>query len=118
METKSIMQHLIGKTYAEVIKNISIFDDQGDCCGYAECEVKDFVSALEGHVYATLKDVVMISYASDDYDRVVVNFIFDIGENKGVILGYELSAGSGSGWGYGAYCTLKYGDEEIASAQW
>lgn len=118
METQSVMRHLIGKTYKEVVAQISIYDDQGDCCGYADCEVKDFVKTLEGHESAILKDVVMISYESDCSDRVVVNFIFDLGDNKGVILGYELSAGSGSGWNYGAYCSLKYGNEEIASAQW
>lgn len=65
-----------------------------------------------------LRDVVEIDYSDEGYSRVVVNFIFDLGEEQGLILGYELSAGSGSGWSYGAYCSLKYNDEEITYASW
>ena len=118
METQSVMNHLVGKTYKEVVSMLSIEDDYGDCCGYADCEVQDFVEALEGSDSAVLKDVIRISYESDYSDRVVVNFVFDLGKNKGVILGYDLTAGSGSGWRYGAYCILKYGDEEVAAASW
>ena len=118
MKTEQIMQHLIGKPYAEVVALLSIEQDDGDCCGYAGCEVSDCVKDLEAAASATLKDVVRIDYEDEYADRVVVNFIFEAGDNKGVILGYELSAGSGSGWTYGAYCVLKCGDEEVAEACW
>lgn len=119
MKTEKIMQHLIGKTYKEVVSAISVDEDPGDCCGWAESSVDDYVRILEDANSAVLFDVVRIEYDDDDEeDRVVVNFIFDLGENKGVILGYELRAGSDSGYSYGATCTLKYGDEEVASVEW
>lgn len=74
---------------------------------------------LEGSSDAVLVDVVKIEYDNDlEEDRAVVNFIFDLGAMRGVILGYDLYASSGSGWAYGAYCILKFGGEEIASATW
>lgn len=115
MQTEKIMQHLIGKTYEEVILALSTDEDQGDCCGWANLEITDEVN---GNPSAKLVDVVRIDYEEEEFDRVVVNFIFDVGGNKGVILGYDLSAGSGSGWRYRAYVTLKYGDEEVASASY
>lgn len=118
MKTEKIMQHLVGKNYQEVVSLLTIEDDQGDCCGYATSEVNDYVKDLESSPSAVLQDVVRIDYEEDGEDRVVVNFIFDAGESKGVILGYELTAGSGSGWSYGAYCVLKCGDEEVAQASW
>lgn len=119
MKTEKIMPRLIGKSYQEVIGALSVDEDYGGCCGYADCEVSDYVKSIEGYESAVLREVVKIEYDDEtDGDRVVVNFIFDIGGADGVILGYELTAGSGSGWSYGAWCTLKYGDEEIASAQW
>lgn len=118
MKTEQIMQHLVGKTYPEVVAMLSIVEDQGDCCGWSSYEVTDYVKGLQSSPLAVLKDVVRIDYDGDDSDRVVVNFIFDAGDNKGVILGYDLSAGSGSGWNYGAYCILKCGDEEVAEACW
>jgi hypothetical protein len=80
--------------------------------------VNDCVKDLESSPSAVLRDVVKIDYDEDCSDRVVVNFIFDAGDNKGVILGYELTAGSGSGWNYGAYCVLKCGEEDVAEASW
>lgn len=119
MKTEKIMQHLIGKSYADVVSMLSIEEGHGDCCGYASCEVSDMVAQLEGSSDAVLADVVKIEY--DNYseeDRAVVNFIFDLGDMRGVILGYELYASSASGWAYGAYCTLKLGDKEVASVRW
>ena len=116
MNTEKIMQHLIGKTYPEVVGEISIKDDQGDCCGFADYEVNDGVGDKRGFKTAILHDVVKIDYDNEDGSRVVVNFIFDLGDEKGLILGYDLSASSGSGWSYGAYCQLKYGNEVVAEA--
>lgn len=90
MEATKIMQHLIGKTCAEVTAALRIESDNGDCCGWAECEVTDHVKAITGSVNAQLKDVVQIDYSDNDSSRVVVNFIFDIGGGDGVILGYDM----------------------------
>jgi hypothetical protein len=120
MKTEKIMQHLVGKTYKEIVQALSIEQDDGDCCGCADVEVIDAVKDLEDADNAVLFDIVKIDYNDDggDGERVVANFIFDLGGEKGLILGYDLSAGSGSGWSYGAFCTLKYGDEEVVSASW
>lgn len=118
MKTEKIMQQLTGKSYQEVIAHLAANEDGGDCCGFASVEVSDYVKAIEGADSAPLREVVKIEYDESEGERVVVNFIFDIGGDEGVILGYELTAGSGSGWHYGAYCSLKYGDEEVASASW
>jgi len=120
MKTEKIMQHLIGKTYSEVVANLSISQDDGDCCGYADVEVTDYLKDIDNADNAILFDVVKIDYNDDgsEGERVVANFIFDLGSEKGLILGYDLSAGSGSGWSYGASCTLSYNDEEVISASW
>jgi len=120
MKTEKIMQHLIGKTYKEVVFSLSISQDDGDCCGWASIEIVDSVKDLDNCDNAVLLDVVKIDYNENsfEYERTVANFIFDLGQEKGLILGYELSAGSGSGWSYGAFCTLSYGDEEVVSASW
>lgn len=120
MKTKKIMQHLVGKTYKEIVSSLSISQDDGDCCGYADVEIIDAVKDLNNSDNAVLLDVVKIDYNDDSggCERVVANFIFDLGDEKGLILGYELSAGSGSGWSYGAHCNLKYEDEEVVSASW
>lgn len=120
MKTEKIMQHLIGKTYKEIVKALSIEKDDGDCCGYADVDVLDAVKELENSESAVLVDVVQIDYTEEhgEYERVVANFIFDLGEHKGLILGYDMHASSGSGWGYGAYCALKYEDETVSCASW
>lgn len=120
MKTEKIMQHLIGKTYKEITQALSIQQDDGDCCGCADVEVSDALKDIKSANKAVLFDVVKIDYneESGDGERVVANFIFDLGKKKGLILGYDLSASSGSGWSYGAYCTLKYEDEEVVSASW
>lgn len=120
MKTEQVMQHLVGKTYKEVVESLRVESDQGDCCGWSECAVSDMVKEIEGASDARLKHVVRIDYPEDEDEgeRVVVNFIFDIGWGDGAILGYDMSAGSGSGWGYGAWCKLMHGDEEIASVDY
>ena len=121
MKTTKIMQHLIGKTYEEVSSHHNIKEDGGDCCGWSECGIDDALENLKDKSTAVLVDVVEISYSEDcgsDFDRTVVNFVFDLGEQRGLILGYDLSAGSGSGYSYGAYVSLHYGDEDVAGASW
>lgn len=120
MKTEKIMQHLIGKTYKEVVVSLSISQDDGDCCGCANVEITDALKGIDTAASAILMDVIKIDYnqVSGEGERVVANFIFDLGEEKGLILGYDLSASSGSGWSYGAFCTLSYGDEEVVSASW
>ena len=121
MKTTQIMQHLIGKTYKEIVDHLRTEEDGGDCCGWSECYIEDSLVNLEDKEAAVLVDVVEIDYLDEDSDaseRSVINFIFDLGDKKGLILGYDLQAGSGSGWSYGAYVTLYYDKEEVASASW
>lgn len=118
METNRVNQHLVGSKYEDILPKLSIFEDQGDCCGYASCE-EQFTLPLDTDIAKlVLKDCVQIDY-NEDYDgsRSVVNFVFTDGEGEW-ILGYKLSAGSGSGWGYGAYVQLKLGDEVLAEESW
>lgn len=118
MKTEQVMQHLVGKTYKEVVESLRVESWDGDCCGWSECTVSDMVKEIEDASDARLKHVVRIDYPEDEGERVVVNFIFDIGGGDGVILGYDMSAGSGSGWAYGAGCKLMYGTEEVASVSY
>ena len=121
MKTTQIMQHLIGKTYKEIVELLRTEEDGGDCCGWSECSIEDSLVNLEDKDEAVLVNVVEIDYLAEDYDysdRNVINFIFDLGDQKGLILGYDLQAGSGSGWDYGAYVTLYYDKEKVASASW
>ncbi|WP_124836044.1 hypothetical protein [Burkholderia glumae] len=118
MHTETVLPHLIGKTYREVVDSLSTTGGSGDCCGWYGHEVTDCLRDLEEKDKAVLVQVVKIEYDCDEGERVVMNFIFDLGDKKGLILGHELSAGSGSGWSYGAYCTLNFNGEEIASASW
>lgn len=118
METTRINQHLIGMSYKDIVPKLEIFEDSGDCCGYASCEQ---VGVIPDHVdieKLVCKDCVKIEY-DESYcgNRSVVNFVFTDGEGE-LILGYELSAGSGSGWSYGAYVQLKLGDEVLAEESW
>ena len=116
MKTTKIMQHLIGKSYKEIVDHLRTEEDGGDCCGWSECSIEDSLVNLEDKGSAVLIDVVKIDYIGSE--RAVINFIFDLGDQQGLILGYELQAGSGSGWAYGAYVTLYYDEEEVASARW
>lgn len=122
MKTTQIMQHLIGKTYKELVDHLRTEEDGGDCCGWSNCYIENSLVDLKDKAEAVLVDVVEIDYSDDadsDYsDRSVINFIFDLGDKKGLILGYDLQAGSGSGWSYGAYVTLYFDKEEVASASW
>ena len=121
MKTTQIMQHLIGKTYKEIVGLLRTEEDGGDCCGWSECSIEDSLVDLKDKDEAVLVDAVEIDYSDEDSDaseRSVINFIFDLGDRKGLILGYDLQAGSGSGWAYGAYITLYYDEEEVASATW
>lgn len=117
MQTTKVHQDLIGKSYNEIVAAIKIDEDNGGCCGYAQC---DEVSAIPSHVSTdalVLKDCVEIEYDERDEDRKVLNFVFTDGEGE-LILGYELRAGSGSGWSYGAWVSLSLEDREICGASW
>jgi len=118
MKTETILHHLEGKTYKEVVDALSVTEDKGDYCGWSDHAVADGLKDLADKEKAVLVNVVKVEYEEGEWDRVVLNFIFDLGDKKGLILGHVLSAGSGSGWHYGAYCTLRFNGEEIASASW
>lgn len=114
MKVEKIMQHLIGKSYQEVSASLNIKSDNGDCCGWAHCDVRDDIALLASNETTILADVIQYTYDDDDAARAVVNFVFNIGGNDGLILGYDMTASSGSGWSYGAYCDLYYGDELVS----
>lgn len=118
MKVERVHQDLIGLTYDELIKNLTVFSDDGDGCGYADVDVNDCLKDLVGNSNAILRDVTRTEYEDDSGASTTLNFIFDLGDKTGIILGYELSAGSGSGWSYGAHCTLSYKDRELAEAYW
>ena len=66
MKTTQIMQHLIGKTYKEIVDHLRTEEDGGDCCGWSECSIEDSLVNLEDKEAAVLVDVVEIDY-SDEY---------------------------------------------------
>lgn len=119
MQTEKVNQHLIGKSYHDIVDRLEFVEDQGGCCGWASYDV---IHALPMDInldMLTLADCVQIEYEGDfDGDRRVINFLFSDEKGGTVILGYELSAGSGSGWGYGAYVSMKLDGEELAGASW
>ena len=116
MQVEKVHQHLIGKKYSDVISALEIEEDQGDCCGYASCELPENIPENPDNL--VLVDCVQHSYEEEDFDRVVLNFVFKTEDEKELILGYDLSAGSGSGWCYGAYVNLKLSGEVLAYAIW
>ena len=120
MQTTKVHQNLIGKSYREIVERLEITSDQGDCCGFASCDEPDAVPSDVNTSELVLKDCVLIEYDSpyNDADRQVLNFIFVNPKGDELLLGYELCAGSGSGWAYGAWVTLSLDGEELATASW
>lgn len=117
MLTTKVHQDLIGKTYKEIVEAIKIDEDNGGCCGYAECDEVSIIPDDVNKESLTLKDCVEIEYDDRYEDRKVLNFVFTDGHGD-LILGYELRAGSGSGWNYGAYVALRLEDKDICEASW
>lgn len=117
METSKVHQDLIGKNYNEIKEALNVVEDQGDCCGYASCDSTSVIPEGVDVDKLSLKDCVSITYDDEYSNRAVLNFVFTDGEGE-LILGYELSAGSGSGWSYGSYVKLCLGERELASASW
>ena len=70
MNVTKIMQHLIGKTYKEVVENLRYEEDYGDCCGWSSCSVEDSLESLSDKENAVLIDVVEIIYDGDDFERM------------------------------------------------
>jgi hypothetical protein len=121
MNTTEVHQDLIGKPYADIIERLVIESDGGDCCGWADCEQTGVIPEGVDTSTLTLKGCVEITYDEDygrEIDRRVLNFIFTTPNGSEVLLGYELSAGSGSGWSYGAWVTIKLDDKVLAEASW
>ena len=119
MQTTKVHQNLIGKSYDETVERLEITSDQGDCCGFASCDELDGVPAGVNTDELVLKDCVLIEYDGEGYDdRKVLNFIFVNPKGDELLLGYELCAGSGSGWCYGAWVSLSLDGEELATASW
>lgn len=102
--------HLIGKTYAEVIPHMEFYIDDGDCCGYATIETTADIPAPIDVSELLLEGCVRYNYESGDEDREVLNFVFvryTPETKEQLLVGYELTAGSGSGWHYGVYAKNK-----------
>ena len=106
MKTEQVNQHLVGMSYNDIVPKLEIVQDHGDCCGYSSCEQKEVIPSHVDVDKLVLRDCVRISYGDETMDqfasgsRSVLNFVFTDGSGD-LILGYELSAGSGSGWGSG-----------------
>ena len=119
MKTESVNEHLIGKTYDQIIPLLVFDEDQGGCCGFARWD-KTGDHQLPADIDTSLlvlEGCTLIDYSDCDSDRIVHNFVFNYKGDK-VVLGYELSAGSGSGWSYGSYVQMKLGDTVLAQAEW
>lgn len=96
------------------IHTLEILSDDGGCCGYADFKThllyseQDFRNPIITNVEKESKDMY-------EGDSSVVTFY---GESKALAT-IESDAGSGSGWSYGAYVTLRCKlldiDEELAS---
>ena len=119
MKTESVNEHLIGKTYDQIIPLLAFDEDQGNCCGFARWDkIGDHqLPADIDTSLLVLEGCALIDYADHDTARIVHNFVFNYKGDK-VVLGYELSAGSSSGWVYGAYIQMKLGDTVLAQAEW
>ena len=119
MKTERVHQDLIGKSYSDIVSKLKITEDHEDCCGYASCKTTDNVIPEGVDTESlVLKDCVHIQYEIEyESDRSVLNFVFTDGVGD-LILGYELTAGSGSGWRYGAWVTLSYEDRVLAEVSW
>ena len=119
MKTKSVNEHLIGKTYAQIIPLLVFDEDQGDCCAYARWDKigdHDLPVDLDTSLLI-LEGCTLTEYKDTESDRVVYNFVFNYKGDK-VILGYELTAGSEGGWAYGAYVKMSLDNETLAEAWW
>lgn len=117
MEATLVNQHLIGKSYSEIVDHLEFDEDCGDCCGYASIdEIAGVPSGIDTSKLI-LKNCVEICYDEPDENRVVLNFVFTNGIEE-IILGYELTAGSGSGWSYGAYAMIVHENQKLAEVNW
>jgi hypothetical protein len=117
MESTLVNQHLIGKSYSEIVDHLQFDEDCGGCCGYASIEeISEIPKGIDKNKL-TLKNCVEISYGGEYNERVVLNFIFTDGEGE-LILGYELTASSGSGWSYGAYAKIMHENQLLAGVSW
>ena len=121
METTRVNQHLIGLTYDELIPKLEFIDDQGDCSGYSFYEERTAIPKGVNVHELVLKDCVSITYETNGNfgpSRSVLNFVFTDKEGNEVVLGYELVAGSGSSWSYGAFIIIEHEGKTLAEESW
>ena len=118
MKVEQVNQHLIGKSYHDIVDHLQWDEDGGDCCGWYNYEEFSGIPEDVNLSDLVLKDCTVIEYGGDLKDRCVLNFVFVDKNESNVILGYELSAGSGSGWSYGAYVTCSHNGVELATTSW
>lgn len=120
MNTTLINQELYGKSYTEIKQALNIVEDGGGCCGWADFTEYDALEKLSDHDKENAKLIacILVDYDNTDLSRVVCNFVFETPNNTGLILGYDMKAGSGSGWSYGAFVNLNYYYDTIASVNY
>lgn len=93
---------------------LDIISDDGDCCGYSAFTTNMLYSENDSR-NPIITNVSLKSGESDYDDSSVITFY---GESKPLAT-IESEAGSGSGWGYGAFVSLRCKaldiDEDLAS---
>ncbi len=80
---------------------LSIIEDQGDCCGFAEFQSRMFFEK-DNERNPIITNITL--QEEDSYDGASAKLTF-FGENK-ELAQVEAEAGSGSGWAYGASVEL------------
>lgn len=99
----------------DTVYKLEIDSEDGDCCGYAHFETKMLYS--ENDFRNPIITNVQLENDEEGYDSDTSVLTF-YGEDKELAI-IESSAGSGSGWNYGSYvsirCKLLDIDEGLAS---
>ena len=108
---KLIGSQLIGESHSGILlqKDGKIFEleidtDDGDCCGYADFKKVLLIDEYNIKRNPVITKVEVVDGASDyDEDSCLITLY---GENIAMAI-VEATAGSGSGWQYGACVTVK-----------
>lgn len=116
---KEVLENLKGLSYYEVLDKITVDEDNGDCCGWADCDIVEpplYVDWSKLKLSHTTEHDRPSTYGGDD-SVTVFNFIFESEEGT-FVLGYELSARSCPGWSYCAWVAVSVDGVEVANASY
>ena len=117
--SKVVNEHLVGLSYRDIVDHLTFDEDHGGCCGHASCEEVNHIPKHVDKDRLVLKSCISLEYETGyGESRSVLNFIFSDGDGGELILGYELTAGSGSGWSYGAYVKISHKGVVLAEERW